>query len=120
MYFYSRHNFYFTPYKNSKVNGYCLFESIVIENLEITDSLRTFSENISYLKNDITIPKNTKIKFYEQISNGFVERYAIIRINGNTSSEIVIMDSFYPIEYENKVKAIIIEQIQKTINIYNY
>jgi hypothetical protein len=110
-------------YINNKKNiivGYQIFESLFITRF-LNDSkisqIMSLNINNNFLKNNLNIPQNSKITFYENESQGYIERYSIFKSSNN--NYYVLLDSFYPKSLEEKLKPLVIETLNKTMMLYN-
>ena len=91
--------------KQDIIVGYCLIEKIgdlksanFLSTSPVIAQMRALTNNNSFLQNNLTIPANVTVNFYEQDHGTFIERYGFAE--DNTYEEFV-MDAFYPKEVEN-------------------
>ena len=115
-------------------HGYCLIEPIITSHTpeDITlQKIKTLSINQNYLQGDLNIPSNGSIKFYENVSNGFIERYTVITYSGardpddiTLNLEVLLVESFYPSELDShfkpKVKDFVNHIFSTLVNDYPY
>jgi len=98
--------------------GYCLLEqkphflgkSAPKEYAQI----KLLTPNDQYLQQDLVIPENVTLNFYETVHDGFIERYGIAQMSGR---DVVVLDAFYPAELESTLQPYIIEQLNKSVQV---
>jgi hypothetical protein len=98
--------------KNNINEGYIIFDHFYW-NQEIVEKIKEVTKESNHFKNKLKIPKNVKVKVYENKEDKFVERY-IIAEKGNHF--YLLLDSFYPKKLEKEVEDYIIEQVNKNLD----
>jgi hypothetical protein len=98
--------------RNNINEGYIIFDHLYW-NQEIVEKIKEVTKESNHFKNKLKVPKNVKVKVYENKEDKFVERY-IIAEKGNHF--YLLLDSFYPKKLEKEVEDYIIEQVNKNLN----
>lgn len=90
--------------KQDIIVGYCLIGKIgnlkrenILSNSPIIAQMKSLNHNNSYLQNDLIIPSNVTVNFYEQEHDTFIERYCFAE---DSKYEALILEAFYPKELE--------------------
>lgn len=98
--------------RNNINEGYIIFDHFYW-NQEIVEKIKEVTKESNHFKNKLKVPKNVKVKVYENKEDKFVERY-IIAEKGNHF--YLLLDSFYPKKLEKEVEDYIIEQVNKNLD----